>query len=67
MTAMFPVLESRLAYQIRTGEGNYAKKLWMKPAAMTTRRRKNTAVSLIIFFNTMSMVPKKRKKSRYNS
>ena len=55
------------------GEGNlipnemYAKKLCKKPATITTKRRKNTAVSLIIFFRTISIVPKNRKKSRYKS
>ena len=67
MTEKFPVVESRLVCQFDLEKRIYAKKLCRKPAAMTKRRRKNTAVSLIIFFNTMSMVPKNRKKSRYSN
>src|SRR5271170_3113575 len=46
----------------------HPKKLWRNPVAMTTRSKKNTAVSLmIIFFKTISIVPKNLKKSRYKS
>jgi hypothetical protein len=45
----------------------YPKNDWRNPATITRSRRKNTADSFNISFNTISIVPKKRKKSRYRS
>jgi len=47
--------------------GMYATKLCRNPAAMTTSKRKNIAVSLIIFSKTIIMVPKNGKKFRCKS